>query len=420
MPLTFTPHPFHPADMPPVTLITDETDDVELARAAHRSANPARGRIAVDPTPATLTSAFLARDILAALGRTAYAPTRAPVITAAPAWRAVACWFIVDGIRELTVLRAHLLTPERAEQLSVLRELTGIRLILLAAPSSATQAARLGTCLAETGLTDGLLRLTADDARAFFTRSLPTTTPLCPTFPLSAAPVSSQPGAARSQYRAGQLAACTWLARHRRATGQVPAQRDLELFLSRLTCLSPDPATTLARIRGAQGGFTAEGLRLSVPHALATAQGPGLSTLPFTARTAHHISRAVPGPPQLAALASLLFTGAHLDRLVQARVDDIDPDGRFLALPQPESAEFDHHNPPPPAWYAVPPSARPFLRAARMFRQLEQVPGHFHLFSKSFGYRLEALVKDAGHLIPALSHLHPGPAWHHQARLTHR
>ncbi|ALP00193.1 hypothetical protein SHL15_9277 [Streptomyces hygroscopicus subsp. limoneus] len=116
----------------PPALINDTADDVALARAARRWADPRQGRITVDPTPATITSAFLARDILAALGRTAYAPTHGPVITAQPAWRAAACWITIDDIRQLTVLRAHLLTAERAEQLSVLREVTGIRLILVA------------------------------------------------------------------------------------------------------------------------------------------------------------------------------------------------------------------------------------------------------------------------------------------------
>jgi hypothetical protein len=427
-----TPTALRSGPIPPLTLITDEEDDVALACAARRWADPHGGRITVDPTPATVTSAFLARDILAALGRTAYAPIHAPVITAQPAWRAVACWIIVDDIRQLTVLRAHLLTPERTEQLCVLRELTGIHLILMSSGATANDSARLTTHLAKAHLGGEVEYLDEAAALRLFTgpaaprpklphpaRQRPPTTRSTVSAPAHGVPppTRSAPGLS-SQSRAGLLAARTWLTRQCWAASPAsPDQRDVELFLSRLTTLSPTPEHTAARLQGARDGFSAAGLHLSTPADLAADSGPGISTVPFTAQVAHHISRAVPGPPQVAALATLLCTGAAVDRLVHATVDDVHPDGSHLALPEPFNSEHDQNHPPPRVWYAIPPRARPYLHAARLFRQLEDAPGHFHLFSKSFGHRLDTLVKDAGRPIPALDHPHPGPAWHHQARL---
>ncbi|MEU2674672.1 hypothetical protein ABZ622_38720 [Streptomyces sp. NPDC007164] len=418
-----------PGPIPPVTLITDTADDAALARAARRWSNPRDGRVTVDPTPATVTSAFLARDILAALGRTAYVPTRGPVITAAHAWRAVACWTVVDNIRQLAVLRAHLLTPERAEQLSVLCELTGIRLVLMASGTTTGEATRLHRDLAEAGLADELEHLDAAAALRLFTLSAAPQTNLphprsarsSPTRSPAAAPV---PGAltpspdASGQRRAGLLAARNWLARHRAASPLPPGRRDVELFLSRLTVLSPTFAWTAARVRGAQDGFAQSGLRLDVPADLAAAGGPGICTVPFTAAVAHRISRAVPGPAQVAALTALLCTGAAVDRLVMATVDDVNRDGSRLALPEPFSGDHDQDHPPPRVWYTIPPHARPYLQAARLFRHLEGAPGHFHLFSKSFGHRFDALVHDAGCPVPALDHPQLGPPWHHQVQLT--
>jgi hypothetical protein len=420
-----------PGPIPSVTLITDTADDAALARAARRWSNPRDGRITVDPTPATVTSAFLARDILAALGRTAYAPTRGPVITAAPAWRAVACWTVLDNIRQLAVLRAHLLTPERAEQLLLLRELTGIRLVLTASGTATGEATRLHRDLAEAGLAGELEHLDAAAALRLFTQSAapranpphPRSAPSSTTRSSAAAPAPGAPAMedpspnAAGQRRAGLLAAQNWLARHRAASPMPPGRRDVELFLSRLTVLSPTLECTAARVRGAQEGFARSDLRLAVPADLAATGGPGICTVPFTADVAHRIGRAVPGPTQTAALAALLCTGAAVDRLAMATVDDVNRDGSRLALPEPFSGDHDQDHPPPHVWYAIPPHARPYLQAARLFRQLEGVPGHFHLFSKSFGYRLKGLVKDAGHPIPTLDHPHPGPAWHHQARL---
>ncbi|WP_331768907.1 hypothetical protein OG948_59405 (plasmid) [Embleya sp. NBC_00888] len=415
---------------PPVTLITDDGDDAALARAARQCSDPRHGRITVDPTPATVTSTFLARDILSALGRTAYVPTHGRAITAAPAWRAVACWFTVDDIRQLILLRAHLLTPDRTERLAALRATTGIHLVLIANPPGRPDTARLDLHLAEAGLAGELQRL--DGVHAALGLFVPPTTPNRFRPPFAAPqtqdtglpaerPRTSNPAdtpSSRAQHRAGQNAAKTWLARHRITPSTPPDQADLELFLSRLTTLSPNPGHTTARVQGAQAGFAAHGLRLTVPTDLEAAGGPGICTVPFTAHVAHRVSRAVPHPVQLSALATLLFTGAHPDQVAATTVDGIDENGTRLALPEQWSRDHDPDSPPPLVWYTVPPRARPILEAARMFRVLEEAPGHYGLFSTSFGHRLQALRQDADHPIPTFDHPHTGHDWHHQARLT--
>ncbi|WP_158712104.1 hypothetical protein [Streptomyces rimosus] len=63
-------------------------------------------------------------------------------------------------IRQLTLLRAHLLTLERAEQLAALRRHTGIQLVLLAHPADDTATRRLLTLLAAADLTDHLQQRT--------------------------------------------------------------------------------------------------------------------------------------------------------------------------------------------------------------------------------------------------------------------
>ncbi|ARX80622.1 hypothetical protein SMD44_00020 [Streptomyces alboflavus] len=46
-----TPTVLRSGPLPPLALITDEADDVALARAARRWADQRGGRITVDPTP---------------------------------------------------------------------------------------------------------------------------------------------------------------------------------------------------------------------------------------------------------------------------------------------------------------------------------------------------------------------------------
>ncbi|WP_251077019.1 hypothetical protein [Streptomyces benahoarensis] len=53
----------------PVRLLLDGDDDHAVHQAAYQWADPARGRVTVDPTPHTTSPAYLALDVLRAMGR---------------------------------------------------------------------------------------------------------------------------------------------------------------------------------------------------------------------------------------------------------------------------------------------------------------------------------------------------------------
>ncbi|QCX73725.1 hypothetical protein C9F11_42570 [Streptomyces sp. YIM 121038] len=419
-----------PPTPPPVTLIIDVDDDTRVLQAARASSDPQAGQATVDLTPHTPRTAYLPRDILRALGRTDYQPTASEPITAAPAWRAAACWITVLGIRRLVILRAHHLAEARTRHIAQLRQDTGIHLVLIAQPPTRTAAAQLRTRLARHHLDHDLQQIT-DSHEALDLLGPPTphrpqpvpdhTMPLpdLPRLPVARFRAELRrclPAAdfARvdAQYWAGLYAARAYLTRH----PGLPTQQDLEFFLSRLTTSSPSLRHTLTRLRGAQAGFLRAGLLLDLPDDLETATGPGTTTRPFTPYTAHRISRGIPHPLQLAALTALLTTGTHPDALYATPVAALDERCTRLAVPDVWHPEHGSTTPPPAVAYAVPPRARPVLRTALRFRRSEQAQDHFLLFSSSFGHRLTDLAHDAAVDIPALGPLQPGPDWHHRAR----
>ena len=125
---------------PPVRLLLDGDDDHAVHQTAYQWADPARGRITVDPTPHTTSPAYLALDVLRAMGRDGYSRPEAERMSTDPAWRAVTCWTLATNVHEAIVLRAHRLTVERLRRLAAWRAETGIRLTLLAhAPERADE-----------------------------------------------------------------------------------------------------------------------------------------------------------------------------------------------------------------------------------------------------------------------------------------
>ncbi|MEU0058641.1 hypothetical protein [Streptomyces sp. NPDC006334] len=56
-------------NLPPITLITDPHDQAAYTTTALTSHQPARGRIAVHPTPLATAPAYLAHDLIRALGK---------------------------------------------------------------------------------------------------------------------------------------------------------------------------------------------------------------------------------------------------------------------------------------------------------------------------------------------------------------
>ncbi|MFQ6148022.1 hypothetical protein ACLMNJ_33945 [Streptomyces seoulensis] len=418
----------------PVTLLCDPDDNAAWPRSALAASHPATGHIAVDTVPGS--SARMARDILRALDVTGHRATASPRLATKSAWRAVACWMDVLEIRQLAILRAHLLTPPRVRRLACLREGTGISLLLFAHCATEHAARRLHTLLKSNGLDPDPPPLAP-----LLTR--PALPPLPAPLPRPAAPPPDrfaqlpaltelskcsftrfraeayhrldEDGFARvdAQYRAGLYAARTHCARG----PQAAHRQETELFLARLTATSPSRAHTVARLRGAQAGFLTSGLLLQTPPVLASAAGPGLTTRPVTGHVLHQVSRGIAHPAQLAAILALLFTGTHPDALRSATIAGLDEGCTRLTVPDVWHPGHGSPDEPPGVCYAIPPRARPVFAAARSFRRLGHTADHFPLFERFFGHCLDALARDASHPIPALTHPHYGPDWHHRARV---
>ncbi|MFJ9079464.1 hypothetical protein ACIRO3_30135 [Streptomyces sp. NPDC102278] len=82
------------------------------------------------PTPGADASIALAYDVLAALGKPVL-PSGPQRVDPARVWLLAATWILATPIIDLTLLRAHLLTPPRFRALHALRRRTGVRLVLV-------------------------------------------------------------------------------------------------------------------------------------------------------------------------------------------------------------------------------------------------------------------------------------------------
>ncbi|WP_405605311.1 hypothetical protein OG741_37435 [Streptomyces sp. NBC_01410] len=454
--MTSPTHPAAPPTPPPVTLLLDARDDRTIHHAAHQRAHPDRGRITTDPTPHTNSLAYLALDLLRAMDRDSFSRPDAERMSTDPAWRAVTCWALTTGLEEAIVLRAHRLTAERLTRLATWRAETGIRLTLIAHTPTADDEQRLRERLTTAELTD-LTSVYGTDA--ILNALGPAVTgrrygppPTDHAYPLPSLPRSGV-AAFRAdcwrrqndldfahtdgQYRAGYAAACTWLARHTPAPAPPdtppPADSDpdeaipwqdmegLRLFLARLTVLSPSPQHTLARLRGAQAGFLSQALLLDVPDDLAERGGPGITTVPISPRVGHTITTQLPNPLRAAAVAALLFTGTAQSLLSLTQLASVDEHATRLAIDR--DSRINVGVPPGPRhMYAIPPRARPLLRAALEFRRrTPRTAEHLGLFANCFGTseRFDHLVRDISLHIPAVLHPHPAEDWHTAARCWH-
>ncbi|MEU9850078.1 hypothetical protein [Streptomyces sp. NPDC047985] len=442
-----------PITPPPVTLLLDMGDDRAVHHTAHQRAESRSGRITTDPTPHTNSLAYLALDLLRAMGRDSFARPDAERMSTDAAWRAVTCWTLTTGLEEAIVLRAHRLTPERLGRLATWRAETGIRLVLIAhTPTPADEqqlrerltTAQLTTLPAVRG-TDAIMNAIGPPATRRRHGPPPSdhVHPL-PDLPRSAAAFLSDCqrslseadfAHAHGQYQAGYAAARTWLARHIPAPPATPpaentgpdetcAWQDMEglrLFLARLTVLSPSPQHTLARVRGAQAGFLSRQLHLAVPDDLAAHAGPGITTVPITPHVAHILDTHLPNPLRAAAVAALLFTGTTRSLLSMTQIASIDENATRLAIDR--DSRINVGIPPGPRhMYAIPPRARRILAAALQFRRrTPRTSDHLGLFAGCFGTpdRFDHLIRDAGLPIPAIRHPHPAQDWHTAARCRH-
>ncbi|PJE97350.1 hypothetical protein CUT44_12935 [Streptomyces carminius] len=442
----------------PVRLLLDGDDDHAVHRAAYQWADPARGRITVDPTPHTTSPAYLALDVLRAMGRDGFSRPDSERMSTDPAWRAVTCWTLACGLDEVIVLRAHRLTTERLRRLAAWRADTGIRLTLLAHIPEQTDFQRLLEHLTAAHLVDvATVRGTAAVLEAIGPAATGRRIGPPPHDHAHPLPMLPRSGVAAfradcwrrqnttdfahsdGQYRAGYAAARTWLARTLplppASVGGIesadgPAEptpftlqetEAVRLFLARLTVSSPSAQHTVARVRGAQAGFLSHSVLLNVPDDLTSRAGPGITTVPLTPRTVHTITVRLPNPLRAAAVAALLFTGTDKSLLSMTQIGCVDEDGTTVAIDR--DSRINIGEPPGPRHlYAVPPRARPLMRAAVEFRRRTPRTADAHgLFANCFGTapRFEALIADAGLPVPALVHPHAEDDWHTAARCWH-
>jgi hypothetical protein len=91
--------------------------------------------------------------------------------------------------------------------------------------------------------------------------------------------------------------------------------------------------------------------RLELPNP-AFSVGPGLTTTPLTTAVIDRIRARIPSAPRAAALATALFTGAVPGELAMLYLDHLSPAATHLSTGRRGRV------------YAVPPIARPLLRAA--------------------------------------------------------
>ncbi|MDX2846784.1 hypothetical protein PV377_49195, partial [Streptomyces ipomoeae] len=301
---------------------------------------------------------------------------------------AVTCWTLATDMHEAIVLRAHRLTVERLRRLAAWRADTGIRLTLLAHIPEPTDEQRLREHLTAAHLVDVV---TVRDMAAVLGAIGPAAVgrrigppPRDHAYPLPTVPRSGV-AAFRAdcwrrqnatdfahtdgQYRAGYAAARTWLARTQPPQPEVTAPADgpaaptpwnlqeieaLRLFLARLTVSSPSPQHTVARVRGAQAGFLARSVLLNVPDDLTSCAGPGITTVPLTARVVHTITVRLPNPLRAAAVAALMFTGTDKSLLSMTQIASVDEGGTTMAIDR--DSRINIGEPAGPRhMYAIPP-----------------------------------------------------------------
>ncbi|MET7829279.1 hypothetical protein ABZT23_31975 [Streptomyces sp. NPDC005386] len=145
---TWSPDKTDPG-LPPITLITDPHDHPDYTTTALAAHQPAAGRIAVHPTPLATAPAYLAQDLIRALGKHLLLPDgEAPWWTrnADESWRVAVAWTQALGISHYVICRAHRITGRHLEHLMALREHTRIQLTLVVSgPTPAALATVLKT-----------------------------------------------------------------------------------------------------------------------------------------------------------------------------------------------------------------------------------------------------------------------------------
>jgi hypothetical protein len=133
-------------DPPPITILLDPHDAVEVTHAALRAHDPQAGRLTIHPSPATTSTNALADDLLQALDTPVSGPDNARHRRSTQLWDTVAAHITAQHINHVIILRAHLMSQPRWNRLLNLRQDTGIALTLIchghAMPAAALDALR--------------------------------------------------------------------------------------------------------------------------------------------------------------------------------------------------------------------------------------------------------------------------------------
>ncbi|MFE3280077.1 hypothetical protein [Nocardia sp. NPDC059239] len=389
-----------PADRP-VTVLHDPADDVAVTHGLLAAHDPAAGVVVVHPTPGSHAGQVLAVDILNALGRSVARLSAERINGPDAIWHAVAAWVDAECVDHLIVLRAHRLRDEQRMRLLQLRWLTGVRLVLVwhtrtvhadrdldlvGLPHEVTTdlAGLLGELAAQPRLPDepnpaddrdlpAVPHSDFDKFRADAARTLD---------PAAFGRIDAVYTAALHEvcrYLAdrewadpddhGHPYTEVWSGRARPVLAKArghdidpalfsgePEDDDayrypLQVMLAALVADSPGLRCTITRVRGAQAALQLHGWRLELPN-LAFSVGPGLTSTPLTTAVVDRIRARVPSAPRAAALATALFTGATPGELAMLYLDHLSPAATHLTT--------GHRG----RIYAVPPIARPLLRAA--------------------------------------------------------
>lgn len=122
------------SSLPPITVINDPHDQPGYTTTALASHHPATGRVAVHPTPLATAPAYLAHDLIRALGKHLPPPDlEAPwwTLNAESSWRVTVAWTQALHIDHYVICRAHRITERHLEHLMALRERTRTRLTLV-------------------------------------------------------------------------------------------------------------------------------------------------------------------------------------------------------------------------------------------------------------------------------------------------
>jgi len=388
-----------------VDVLMDPYDDVAVTRGLLARNDPDRGLLVVHPVVSTRQLQSLAHDVLAALGAEITDLKAERLSSATRGWNAARVWVSRDRIRQIVVLRAHLLTARAWTGLSWMADLTCVDLLLVVhqpdVPARlfrqiAPARPRILTSLAEAITAFGWDRWPR--RRRPLLRQYPRLPSRLPTgsvlhwradvFRLAS------PAFARVDevYGRGLEAACQWLTGRDQDPDPQAGEERLQRLLVELVHDAPTPRHTLTLLRGAQAGFLLHGFGLEVP-SLSKLAGPGLTSTVMTFETVARIRAGVANPVLAAGVALMLLTGLDPQVLGHLRPSHVSSSAHLVVLPFMDGRKLGFAAAPRftragvcigTAVFYVPLAVRSLIRAAMIYHQLTARRGNEPLLEPLF------------------------------------